>query len=242
MSQRGVKSAVAPLLFLVVATLLSLFGIDMAKITPEQMEQLQALVIPEPKISSHDDIFRSVGERYDVDWLLLAAIARAESEFRVDAVSKAGAVGLMQIMPSVARNMGYEREVLFDATVNVEIAAQLLHDNNRMLRLSEEFDSEERLNFILACYNAGYSRISDARRLARYHEDDANRWSVVSSYLELLSEPEFAEHEVVKSGAFHGSDETIIYVKKVMRIYKRYRNKMKELTPPSTQCQVRELA
>jgi membrane-bound lytic murein transglycosylase F len=122
--------------------------------------------------------------------------------------------------------MGYEREALFDVKTNVEIAAQLLIENNKMLRLANDVDKEERLKFILACYNAGYSRISDARRLARYHEEDGNKWSVVEEYLTLLAEPEFAEHEVVRSGAFHGSAETRAYVKRVMRRYNRFKFKI----------------
>ena len=157
---------------------------------------------------------------------MLLAIARAESEFRFDAVSKAGAVGLMQIMPLVARNMGYDREALFDAQTNVEIAAQLLIENNKMLRLDKDIDKTERLKFIIACYNAGYSRIADARRLTEYHDEDDESWSVVATYLPLLAEPEFAEHEVVRSGAFHGSNETIAYVNRVIHIHKIYRSRI----------------
>ena len=171
-------------------------------------------------------MFQEVGDRYGIDWLLLSAIARVESEFRFDAVSRVGAVGLMQIMPSTAKSMGYAREALFDAQINVEVAAKLLHENNKMLRLSRKFDTTERLNFILACYNAGYSRIADARRLARYYEDDADRWGVVMNYLSMLSEPEHFQLEVVQSGEFDGSEETIAYVGKVMHIYNIYRSKI----------------
>ena len=177
-------------------------------------------------ISQYDQVFQSVGEKYGIDWLFLAAIARAESEFRFDAISKVGAVGLMQIMPRVANNMGYTRESLFDAQINVEVAARLLIENNNMLHLPEDFDKNQRLRFILACYNAGYSRVADARRLALHHEDDHNDWQTVATYLELLSEPEFIEHEVVQSGLFSGSKETITYVKKVMHIYRRYRSRI----------------
>ena len=57
------------------------------------------------------------------------------------------------------------------------------------------------------------------------NEDNADKWSVVASYLELLAEPEFAEHEVVQSGEFFGSDETIAYVGKVMHLYNIYSNR-----------------
>lgn len=180
-------------------------------------------------ISPYDKMLRVVGKKYGVDWLLLSAIANAESEFNPEAVSKAGAVGLMQIMPMVAKSMGYEREQLFDAEVSAEIAAMLLHENNKMLRLPKSFDKAERLNFILACYNAGYSRIADARRLARHHSEDANQWSVVQKYLALLAEPQYYEQDIVRSGEFGGSEETISYVGKVVRLYGLYKELAAEI-------------
>jgi membrane-bound lytic murein transglycosylase F len=157
---------------------------------------------------------------------LLSAIAYSESQFNPNAVSKAGAVGLMQVMPMVAKSMGYAPEALYDANSCTEIAVRLLHENNKMLHFSSRFDATERLNFILACYNAGYSRIADARRLARYHDADADKWSVVATYLPLLGESEYAEHEAVQSGVFYGSAETIAYVRKVMRVYGRYKKRV----------------
>ncbi len=216
-------SCVVPLLFVVAVTP---FVIVATKISQQAVRPVEKAIEKQYLISPYDELFQSVGEKYSIDWLLLSAIARAESEFRSDAVSKAGAVGLMQIMPSTAKSMGYEREQLFDAEISVEIAAILLHENNTMLHLPSSFDKEERLKFILACYNAGYSRIADARRLACYHEDNADEWRVVATYLALLSQPEYAEHEVVQSGAFCGSEETIIYVEKVLHIYKVYRGRV----------------
>jgi membrane-bound lytic murein transglycosylase F len=219
-----------PVLFVCVAGFLSVEAttLVMQSETPLRKKSSKATVVEEESyiISRYDKLFQEIGGEYGVDWLLLSAIARAESEFRFDAVSKAGAVGLMQIMPAVARRMGYEREQLFDPRTNIEIAVKLLLENRSMLRFSTQLDESERLKFVLACYNAGYSRIIDARRLARFHDDSPDNWSVVASYLELLSEPEFAEHEVVQSGEFFGSEETILYVGRVMRIYSRYRSKI----------------
>ena len=214
-----------PLLFvtvvIVVATDLALYSVV----------QRKEILVPEIEESSHifsqyDEMLQRVGTAYEIDWVLLSAIARAESEFRSDAVSRVGAVGLMQVMPSVARAMGCEPELLYDPEVCANVAAKLLHDNNDMLRLPKDFDKVERLNFILACYNAGYSRVADARRLARHFEEDADVWAVVATYLERLALPEYYEHEVVQSGSFNGSEETIAYVRRVMRIYKNYKRRL----------------
>lgn len=230
MWRKVVDMIVVPLLFVAVASSVTLVALDYSvSHRGDIVKTVEEVAEDRFLISPYDDMLQRVGAEYGVDWVLLSAIARAESEFKFDAVSKAGAVGLMQVMPSTARSMGYEREQLFDAEVSAEVAAKLLHENNKMLRLPKSFDKTERLNFILACYNAGYSRIADARRLARFHEDDADKWSVVASYLELLAEPEFAEHEVVQSGEFFGSDETIAYVGKVMHLYNIYTNKITRL-------------
>lgn len=226
MWRKIVDTLVLPLAFVAVAMVLSLIVAKRVARDEERIAHFASLTEEKTLISQYDKMFQEVGTQYDVDWLLLSAIARAESEFRFDAVSKAGAVGLMQIMPSVAKSMGYEREQLFDARISAEIAAQLLHENNAMLRLPEGFDSAERVKFILACYNAGYSRIADARRLARYHEESGDVWSVVATYLELLAEPEFVELEIVHSGTFYGSAETIAYVNRVMHIYNVFKNKI----------------
>ena len=223
--RRIFSCCVVPLLFATVGALLSLFAVDIVNYSEERLK-LRETEAEKWIISPFDDMFKEVGAQCDVDWVLLSAIASAESEFNPNAISPAGAMGIMQVMPVVARNLGYERDSLFNPRICAEVAAILLHENNDMLSLSQSIDKTERLNFILACYNAGYSRISDARRLARYHEEDANKWSVVEEYLTLLAEPEFAEHEVVRSGAFHGSAETRAYVKRVMRRYNRFKFKI----------------
>lgn len=220
-------SQVVPLLFIVAATPCVIASVQLSQ---TRVEPIMEIVESVPHlISPYDKMLRVVGKKYGVDWLLLSAIANAESEFNPEAVSKAGAVGLMQIMPMVAKSMGYEREQLFDAEVSAEIAAMLLHENNKMLRLPKSFDKAERLNFILACYNAGYSRIADARRLARHHSEDANQWSVVQKYLALLAEPQYYEQDIVRSGEFGGSEETISYVGKVVRLYGLYKELAAEI-------------
>ena len=219
------NNILVPSLFVMVAMVLALFTVDIVRYEQRQVAQSNE---PEWFISPFDDMLMEMGEKYGIDWLLLSAIASVESKFNPEAVSKSGAVGLMQVMPLVAKSMGYAPEALIDAEVCVEVASRLLHENNDMLRLPSSFDKTERLNFILACYNAGYPRVADARRLARYHEDDADKWGVVATYLPLLAEPEYATHEVVQSGAFYGSAETIAYVRKVMRVYGRYKKRVAE--------------
>lgn len=231
MAKTLIDRLLLPLLFVVAAVVVSFFVVDLnlcdEDVTEVIVERVVAKIEEPPTISPYDDIFKEVGAANGIDWLLLAAIARSESEFHHKAVSRSGAVGLMQIMPYVAASMGVQREELFDAKRNVEVAAQLLLSIEGMFRFKEGGDVTEQLRLVLAAYNAGYSRVGDARRLARYFKDDDLKWSVVASYLEMLCEEEYFSHEVVKYGAFYGSAETIAYVRKVMRVYKRYKQRLK---------------
>ena len=85
------------------------------------------------------------------------AMMREESRFEVDAVSRAGAVGLMQLMPSTARRVareldipGWSEETLTDPDVNIALGVWYAAD------LLER--SGGRIHRMLAAYNAGPSR------------------------------------------------------------------------------------
>ena len=54
-------------------------------------------------ISAYDNVIRNISEKEGHDWRLMSAIAYHESRFTPDITSRSGARGLMQIMPSVAR-------------------------------------------------------------------------------------------------------------------------------------------
>ena len=119
------------------------------------------------KISEYDAIFKEVAKKYDLDWRLLAALAKTESSFRDDAVSRSGAVGLMQIMPAVGKSFGYTRTQLFDARTSVDLAAQVLHKNREMLQLPEDHE-------IVSCMVIGYPDV-EYKRIAPRKEPKVKR-------------------------------------------------------------------
>jgi soluble lytic murein transglycosylase len=96
------------------------------------------------------------GTEYAVDAALLAGVIRVESGFDPGAVSGAGAVGLMQIMPMTAEYvyelMGREGEIdLLNPRVNIEIGAYYL------AYLFKKFGDTRT---VLAAYNAGEGNVS----------------------------------------------------------------------------------
>lgn len=97
-----------------------------------------------PAGTPYADLFSRAGQTYGVDPALLAAVARQESGFDPNAVSPAGAQGLMQLMPATAQGLGVRNS--FDPGQAVAGAARLLHD------LIDRFGQ---VDLALAAYNAG---------------------------------------------------------------------------------------
>jgi soluble lytic murein transglycosylase len=88
-----------------------------------------------------------------IDPALALAHMRQESNFRVDAVSPAGAVGLMQVLPTtanaMARRNGYDAGSLYDPTANIEYGQSFIE----AMRISSS--TQGQLPKIIAAYNAG---------------------------------------------------------------------------------------
>ena len=176
-----------------------------------------------PIISDYDRIMQTVGEESGIDWRLLSAIAYHESRFRSDMVSRRGAVGLMQVMPSIGRYFGISSpEELGKPHNNIRAAAFLLCDIEAAIRLPKGLPEHDRLGILLACYNGGMGHVSDARRLARAFGEDMNSWTTVSHYLRLKSDPDYYENEVVKYGQFKDGRATTAYVRNVLKRYDHY--------------------
>lgn len=104
-------------------------------------------------------LFEEAARRYGLDPGLLWAVARAESGLNPAAVSPAGAVGLMQLMPSTARALGVSDP--FDPVQNVDAGA-------RYLRQQLERFGDIRL--ALAAYNAGPGAVQRYGGIPPYRE------------------------------------------------------------------------
>lgn len=91
---------------------------------------------------------QSVAAQYRLEPALLHAVITAESAYDPLAVSRAGAMGLMQLMPATAQRFGVGNA--FDPTEN-------LHGGARYLRLL--LDQFQQLTLVLAAYNAGENSV-----------------------------------------------------------------------------------
>ena len=176
---------------------------------------------PYVKISTLDDHFREAADSIDWDWKLIAAICYTESKFDSTAVSHVGAHGVMQMLPNTLRSLGVPDSLHTDTRTNIHAGARYLKKLERIFRRIDNFD--ERLNFILASYNAGIGQVNDAMALAQKYGRSRYVWNNgVDTFLILKKYPEYYNDSVCKAGSFNSSNETLSFVKKVTTRWKRY--------------------
>jgi membrane-bound lytic murein transglycosylase MltF len=126
------------------------------------------------KLRALRDLFQKYGEQYSLDWVLLAAQAYQESRLDQRARSRAGAVGIMQLMPATARPLDVGD--ISQVEPNIHAAAKY----SRQLR-DQYFadDATDELNkglLTVAAYNAGPTRIQQLRKLTAERGLDPNVW------------------------------------------------------------------
>ncbi|HEX8907212.1 MAG TPA: lytic transglycosylase domain-containing protein, partial [Longimicrobiaceae bacterium] len=106
-----------------------------------------------------------------LDPFLAAAVIRQESSFKPRALSRAGAMGLMQVMPSTGSGLaagegirGWDRELLFNPEINVHLGMRFLAAQMR------RYDGDLPLVFI--AYNAGPGRANRWRSFPEHRDPE----------------------------------------------------------------------
>lgn len=112
------------------------------------------------------------GARYDIDTDLLASVVRAESNGHAEAVSRAGAQGLMQLMPGTASELGVSNS--FAPRQNIDGGAAYLND--LLIRYHNN------LPLALAAYNAGPAAVDRWHGIPPYPETRAYVERVIHEY------------------------------------------------------------
>ena len=98
-----------------------------------------------------DAMFDAAGRKYNISVDLLKAVARVESNFRPDATSRVGAMGIMQLMPGTAKYLGVTDP--YDPEQSIMGGAKYLKEQ------LDRFEGDVEL--ALAAYNAGWPAVKN---------------------------------------------------------------------------------
>ena len=153
------------------------------------------------------ELIKRFAGQYDFDWLMIAAQAYQESRFDQSKESSAGALGIMQLLPSTAADSAVGIPDISAAEDNIHAGVKYLRWLRDTYFSEDEIDPLDRILFSLAAYNAGPGNTTRARKRAAQLGFDPNRW--------------FGHVEIGMYRAVSG--EPASYVRKIYKYFVTYR-------------------
>ncbi len=141
---------------------------------PSSMSQGAPVFMPrQADIQRYSSIVDSAARAYGVEKALVHAVISAESGYNQNALSRAGAMGLMQLMPDTARRYGVQN--IMDPQENIHGGVRYLRDLLAMF--------QGNLELAIAAYNAGENAvIRNGRKIPPYTETVAYVPKVLGFY------------------------------------------------------------
>jgi soluble lytic murein transglycosylase-like protein len=127
----------------------------------------------------YDPVIRKAAERYGVEYALVKAVIKAESNFDPLAISRAGAKGLMQLMPGTADALGVSNS--FDPEDNIQAGVLYLRYQLELFKGN--------LPLALAGYNAGENAVFRHNGIPPYQETKTYIRRVLRYFQDYSSEP-----------------------------------------------------
>ena len=160
------------------------------------------------------EYFKRYSQKYNFDWLMIAAQAYQESGIDQSKRSPSGAVGVMQLLPSTAADPNVNIR-------NIHVMENNIHAGVKYLRFlysryfnDEPMDALDKMLFTFASYNAGPAKVMKLRQQAQKSRFNPNVW--------------FRNVEIV--AARQMGAETVQYVGNIYKYYIAYRFIVKEFS------------
>jgi hypothetical protein len=148
---------------------------DVVAIEPEE------IFIPAPRMplaqAPYGQLIQTAAQKYGVDADLVFSVITAESNFNPNAVSRRGARGLMQLLPSTATRLGVKD--IFDPGQNIDAGTRYLHE---LLTLYQGD-----LVLTVAAYNAGPGALQKYGRVPPYRETQSYIRAIRKTYAQRKS-------------------------------------------------------
>jgi membrane-bound lytic murein transglycosylase MltF len=138
------------------------------------------------------EFIKKYAGKYEFDWLMIAAQAYQESRFDQRKRSRAGAVGVMQVLPSTAADKAVGIPDITTLDNNVHAGVKYLNWLRQTYYTNDEISPLDRVLFSFAAYNAGPGNMRRARSRAKKLGFDPNRWFAnveIGMYRAVSGEP-----------------------------------------------------
>jgi len=156
------------------------------------------------------DLFRKYGDKYELDYLLMMAQGYQESGLDQNARNPSGAVGVMQVLPSTGKDMGFADITQIES--NIHAGVKYIRFMMNQFYADEPMDRLNKGLFTFASYNAGPGRISQLRKQAAKRGLDPNRWF---NHVEVIAAEKIGR-------------ETVQYVSNIYKYYLAYKMLMEQ--------------
>jgi membrane-bound lytic murein transglycosylase MltF len=164
-------------------------------LAPEELQRYERTV----------GLFRRYGDRYGFDALLLTAQGYQESQLDNQRRSRAGAVGVMQVLPATGKEMQVGDIRQLDP--NIHAGTKYLRFMTDRYFKDAPMDPVDKMLFAFASYNAGPAKVAQLRREAKQSGLDPNVWF----------------NHVERIAAKRIGRETVQYVSNIFKYYVAYR-------------------
>jgi membrane-bound lytic murein transglycosylase MltF len=151
------------------------------------------------------ELFRKYGDKYDMDYLLMMAQGYQESRLNQNARNPSGAIGVMQVLPSTGKDMGFSDITKIEP--NIHAGVKYIRFMMNQFYANEPMDRLNKGLFTFASYNAGPGRVAQLRRLAAKRGLDPNRWF---NHVEVIAAEKIGR-------------ETVRYVSNIYKYYLAYK-------------------
>ena len=164
-------------------------------LAPKELEKYQRTVA----------LFRKYGDRYGFDALMLTAQGYQESQLDNQRRSRAGAVGVMQVLPTTGQEMQVGDVRQLDP--NIHAGTKYLRFMTDRYFKDAPMDPVDKMLFAFASYNAGPAKVAQLRKEAKETGLDPNVWF----------------NHVERIAAKRIGRETVQYVSNIYKYYVAYR-------------------
>ena len=174
------------------------------------------------RLPDYKELFVEAGERYGIDWKLLAAMAYQESHWDPHARSPTGVRGMMMLTLRTAAQLGVDNRL--DPRQSIMGGARYFA--NLRERVPEDVEEPDRTWIALAAYNVGMGHVFDARGLARDLGKNPDSWVEFRRVLPLLSQPQYYRN--LRYGYARGN-EPVRFVSRIRNYYDILRNEVENM-------------